>query len=131
VKALVETALGVLVVDLDAGELLDEEAPADLPTAEPLDVSLPRLLAAAGHGSTVVAAVDRRPPLLVSHDAGSTWRETGAGLPRVHAVAVHPEDPDAVVAAGAERLFVSRDGGRFWQALSIELPGIAGVALLD
>ena len=33
-------------------------------------------------GSAVVVTVDRRPPLLVSADAGLTWSERGGGLPR-------------------------------------------------
>ena len=32
--------------------------------------------------------------------------------------------------ATAERLHVSRDGGRFWRALAIELPGITAVAFV-
>ena len=49
---------------------------------EPLErLALPRVVAAAAAGSTVVAVVDRKPPLVVSHDAGITWRETGGGLP--------------------------------------------------
>ena len=50
----------------------------DAPTPPALD--LPLLVAAAAHGSTVVAVVDRRPPLVVSNDGGRTWREAGAGL---------------------------------------------------
>ena len=38
---------------------------------------------------------------------------------------------EKVVFAGEERLFVSRDGGRFWSALSVELPGIAAVELVS
>jgi hypothetical protein len=124
----VATALGVLIVDLETEELVDEEAPDTMPQAPPLEVSLPRVVAGARHGSTVVVAVDRRPPLLVSHDAGLTWREAGAGLPPARAVAIAPDDPDAVLVAGRERLYLSRDGGRFWQALALELPEIGAVA---
>ena len=51
-------------------------------------LNLPRVVAAAAAGSTVVAVVDARPPMLVSHDAGVTWRESGRGLPAGTAVAV-------------------------------------------
>ena len=127
-KALVQTALGVLVVDLESEEVVDEDGPDTLPGVEPAGVELPKLVAGARHGSAVVAVVDRRPPLLVSHDAGLTWREAGAGLPPGRAVAIAPDDPDTMLFAGRERLYVSRDGGRFWQVLAIELPEISAVA---
>ena len=78
-------------------------------------------------GSTVVLALDRRPPLLVSHDGGQTWNERGAGLPAGRAVALG-ENPDDVVYAARNRLYVSRDGGRFWRSLGAELPEIRDVA---
>jgi hypothetical protein len=78
-------------------------------------------------GSTVVLVVDRRPPLLASYDAGSTWSERGAGLPRGRAVALG-ESPDDVAYAARNRLYVSRDGGRFWRAVGVELPEIRDVA---
>jgi photosystem II stability/assembly factor-like uncharacterized protein len=124
---LVACALGTVAVDLDE----DEEAEVvddPLPPVDAPDVDLPLLVAAAAHGSTVVAVVDRRPPLVVSNDGGITWRETGAGLGRAVAVAIAPEHPDLVVAATEERLHVSRDGGRFWSALAVELPSISAIA---
>src|SRR3712207_7216241 len=51
---------------------------------------------------------------LVSHDAGTTWHESGRGLPPGRAVAVSRDDPDVVVFASRNRLFLSRNGGRFW-----------------
>jgi len=125
VIATVVTVDGAFGVDLDTEELL--EADAGEP-AEPVAVGLPRVVAAARSGSTVVAVVDRRPPLVVSHDAGSTWREAGGGLPPGRAVAIG-DDPDLVVYAARNRLYVSRDGGRFWQALTPELPEIVGLEL--
>jgi hypothetical protein len=127
-RAVVSTALGPLLVDLETEEVLEEAT--DEPRPRDGDVSLPRLVASAQSGSTVVAVVDRRPPLLVSHDAGTTWREAGSGLPAGRAVDISPDDPDLVLFAGAERLYLSRDGGRFWQALQLELPGITAVALV-
>jgi hypothetical protein len=124
---LVACALGTVAIDLDEeeeAEVVDEE----LPRVEPPRVDLPLLVAAAAHGSTVVAVLDRRPPLVVSGDGGVTWREAGAGLGRGVAVAISPEHPDLVAFATAERLHVSRDGGRFWTALAVELPAITAVA---
>ena len=86
------------------------------------------MVAAAASGSTVVAVLDRRPPLMVSHDAGRTWRESGAGLPRGRAVAIADDDPDLVLYAARNRLYLSTDGGRFWRALTVELPEIQAVA---
>lgn len=127
--AVVAYALGVAVVDLETDELLDDE-PETAPVAESVDgLALPLLVAGARCGSTVVAVVDRRPPVVVSHDAGLTWREAGAGLPAGVAVAIAGDNPDVIVFAGEERLFVSHDGGRFWRALTPELPGITAVEI--
>jgi hypothetical protein len=126
-KAAIETADGVFEVDLDEEELLDFTADERLERPTTPKVSLPLLVAVAAVGATVVAIVDRRPPLAVSHDAGSTWRERGGGLPRGVALAIGEDDPDIVLYAGRNRLFLSRDGGRFWRALTLELPEILAV----
>jgi hypothetical protein len=127
--ALVSTAFGVYALDLDTEEVVDQEGP--LPPAAAPPVQLPLLVAAAESGSTVVALLDRRPPLAVSHDAGRTWHEAGGGLPAGRAVAIAPDDPDVVLYAARNRLYVSRDGGRFWHALAPELPEIDAVAFAD
>jgi hypothetical protein len=127
VRALVRTVDGVFEVDLDEEEVLGlVEAWVE---PEPVSVSLPLVLAAASSGSTVIAVVDRRPPLAVSNDAGRTWRESGGGLPPGRAVAIAEDDPDYVLYAARNRLYVSTDGARFWQALTPELPEIEAVSL--
>lgn len=78
-------------------------------------------------GSTLVLALKRKPPLMVSHDAGRTWVERGAGLPRPRAVAVG-ENPDRILYGGRNRLYVSGDGGIFWRAVGVELPEVRDVA---
>ena len=88
-------------------------------------------MATAAAGSTIVAPVDRRPPLAVSHDGGITWREAGGGLPAGRAIAVSADDPDTVVFAARNRIHVSHDGGRFWRALAPELPEIRAVAFRE
>jgi len=85
-------------------------------------------VAAASAGATVVAIVDAKPPLLVSYDTGSTWRESGRGLPSGRAIAISDEDPDLIVYASRNRLFLSRNGGVFWSSLPVELPEIDAVA---
>jgi hypothetical protein len=123
---IVSTVDGPFEIDLETGEtepsLVEPEPP------EELVLNLPRLVAAAAAGSTVVAVVDAKPPLLVSHDAGTTWRDTGRGLPAGLAVAIAPDDPDTIAYATASRLYVSRDGGVFWGALEVELPEILGLS---
>jgi hypothetical protein len=128
VRAAARTADGVFVVDLETEELLDLQA--EVPDAERPTVELPRVIAAAASGSTVVAVVDRRPPLAVSHDAGRTWHESGGGLPAGFAVAIDDESPDRILYAARNRLYLSEDGGTFWRGLAPELPAIHEVAFL-
>ena len=80
-------------------------------------------------GPTVVAVVDATPPLLLSYDAGATGRASGRGLPPGRAVAIADDDPDTILYAGRNRLYLSRDGGVFWTAVAGELPEITAVAL--
>jgi hypothetical protein len=127
VRALVSTVDGVFEVDLEEERVLGlTDAAVE---AEPVAVSLPLVVAAAASGSTVIAVVDRRPPLAVSNDAGRTWRESGGGLPAGRAVAIADDDPDYVLYAARNRLYLSTDGGRFWRALAPELPAIEAVSL--
>jgi len=112
VIALVATAAGDFAVDLETEEV--EAWPGDV--------------AAAASGSTIVAVVHTKPPLVVSHDAGTTWRASGRGLPPGVAVAVG-DDPDVVVYAARNRLYLSRDGGLFWHALAVELPEIRAISI--
>ena len=125
-NAFVRTTRGCWLVDLETEELL--EAAEDDVTAPDVHVSLPRVVAAAASGSTVVAVVDRRPPLAVSYDAGRTWHESGGGLPKGTAIAIDAENPDRILYAARNRLFLSEDGGRFWRALVVELPEIEAIA---
>lgn len=122
---LVATADGALAVDLEDGTVLSAEA--FDPEPEPL-VNLPRLVAAAASGATVIAVVDAKPPLLVSYDTGATWRASGRGLPPGRAVAIARDDPDTILFAARNRLYLSRDGGVFWTAVAGELPEIRAVA---
>jgi photosystem II stability/assembly factor-like uncharacterized protein len=127
VRALVRTVDGVFEVDLEEEVVLGPSADAVEPQEVPL--SLPLVIAAAAVGSTVIAVVDRRPPLAVSNDAGQTWRESGGGLPPGRAVAIAEDDPDHVLYAARNRLYESTNGGVFWRALTPELPEIEAVAL--
>jgi len=125
-EALVATALGSVAVQLESGdaELVDD----DPPTAGSAEVSLPLLIAADQVGARIVAVCNRRPPLMLSDDAGRTWQEAGGGLPTGTAIAIDPDDPDRLLYASESRLYLSEDGGRFWRVLEPELIGITALA---
>jgi hypothetical protein len=127
--AYVRTVDGVFELDVEDEVMLDAFGVAVDVERPPIE--LPRLVAASSAGALVVAIVDRRPPLLVSGDAGVTWREAGGGLPPGFAVAVDPADPDRVLYAARNRLYLSTDGARFWRSLAPELPDIEAVAWAD
>jgi hypothetical protein len=127
----VETSEGVHTIDAETEEVVDFVPGAELSEMPQPRVELPLLVAAAAEGSTVVAVLDRRPPLAVSHDAGSSWREAGGGLPPGRAIAIAENDPDRMLYAAEHRVYVSQDGGRFWRALEPELPAIKRVSWLD
>jgi hypothetical protein len=126
-RAVVKTEYGAFTVDLETEDV--EPANLEVSGTEPPALTLPRVVAAAVLGSTIVAVVDRKPPLLVSHDAGVTWREAGGGLPPGKAVAISEDDPDLIVYASRNRVHVSTNGGVFWRALAAELPEIEAVSL--
>ncbi len=123
------TADGLAVVDLDDETVVELDAGRALEPSPAPVLSLPLVVAAAQSGSTIVAVVATKPPLVVSHDGGRTWRESGRGLPGGRAVAVSPENPDVVLYATRNRLYLSLDGGRFWRGLALELPAIEAVEL--
>ena len=133
--ALAECEDALYVVDLGAGAeedaLAAREPGGRVERPRPVDAAPPWISASLvdvdASGATIVVAVDRRPPLLASYDAGRTWSERGAGLPRGRAVALG-DNPDDVLYAARNRLYVSRDGGVFWRALGVELPEIRDVA---
>ena len=123
-KAVARTLVGTFVIDLE-----DEEVIGEVDAFEPakVKVELPRVVAAAASGATIVAVVDRRPPLAISNDAGRTWREAGGGLPPGFAITVHEDNPDLMLFAARNRLYLSENGGTFWRALVPELPDIEAV----
>jgi hypothetical protein len=129
-RVVVQTADSVLTIDADEGVILVEEGerierPLDVP------VSLPAVVACVSSGSTLVALIDRRPPLVISHDAGRTWHEAGGGLPPGRAIAIDEDDPDSILFAAPHRVWVSHDGGRFWESLALDLPAIEAVAFTE
>lgn len=126
--ALVSTSAGFFAVDLETYEV--EPSEPFVPEPAP-SLRLPLVVAAAAAGSTIAAVVAVRPPIVVSHDAGATWRESGRGLPEGRAIAVAESEPDTMVFAARNRVYVSRDSGVFWTALPVELPEIKSVAIRE
>ena len=96
--AAVRTASGTYVVDIEAEEVIGVGEDFESPR---VPVALPRVVAAAAAGATVVAVVDRRPPLALSNDVGRTWREAGGGLPAGFAIAIDEDNPDVMLFADA------------------------------
>jgi len=127
--AAVGTVDGVLLVDVEEEVVLGPGT--EVPLSVPPTVALPRVVASAQSGATIVAVVDRRPPLAISHDAGETWREAGGGLPAGFAVAIADDDPDRMLYAARNRLYVSANGGVFWRGLTFELPDVVAVAWIE
>jgi hypothetical protein len=135
-RALAECEDGVYVVEVGAtveDDALLELRPGETLAPRPRPVeAVPGFVSASlvdvdALGTTVVVVVDRRPPLLVSHDGGRTWSERGGGLPLGRCVALGSTPDDALYGA-RNRLYVSRDGGLFWRAVAVELPEIRAVA---
>ena len=124
----VRTIDGVVLIDLEDELVLAAD---DIPAVDSPKVDLPRVVATARSGSTIAAVVDRRPPLAISRDNGSTWSEAGGGLPTGFAVAIAEDDPDRMLYAARNRLYVSENGGIFWRALTLELPDVLAVAWVD
>lgn len=125
--AIVQTVAGAFAVDLETDEVEPWEG--EVESAPRPVLNLPLVVAASASGSAVFAVVETRPPLVVSHDAGTTWRESGRGLPPGVAVAVADDNPDVAVYAARNRLYLTRDGGVFWTALALELPEIVGLTV--
>jgi hypothetical protein len=126
--AAVSTAEGVLLVDVEDETVVPGQ---ELPDVDRPAVELPRIVATARVGATVVALLDRRPPLAISQDGGATWREAGGGLPPGFAVAIAEDDPDRMLYGARNRLYVSTNGGVFWRSLEPELPDVLDVAWID
>jgi hypothetical protein len=111
------------LIDRRAGDAVERERPLHLVPGWARD----HFVDVDAVGSTIVLALERRPPLMVSHDSGATWTERGSWLPTGKALVIG-ENPDHVLYGARNRLYVSRDGGVFWRALGVELPEILDVA---
>lgn len=125
-RLLVACALGVAAIDLEEDEvtLVDDEP---FPPNEVASLGLPLLVAADRVGARIAAVVERRPPLLLSDDAGATWRELGGGLPPGIDVAIDDDMPDTMAFATTSKIYLSNSGGVFWRSLESELPEITAV----
>lgn len=71
------------------------------------------------------------PPLLRSNDGGQTWTPAAQGLPSmpITAVALDPNDPDAIFLASWEHFFRSADGGVSWQVSRLAFSSHSALAV--
>jgi hypothetical protein len=129
VIAAVRTVDGVLLLDVEEETILGPGE--SVPEAEKPKLALPRVVTAAQNGATIVAIVDRRPPLAISRDGGATWIEYGGGLLPGFAVSIADDDPDRILYAARNRLYLSVNGGIFWRSLPFELPDILAAGWID
>jgi hypothetical protein len=127
--AAVRTVEGVVLLDVEEETVLGPGE--SVPEAETPKVGLPRVVAAAQNGATIVAIVERRPPLAISRDGGATWNEYGGGLLPGFAIAIADDDPDRMLYAARNRLYLSMNGGIFWRSLRFELPDVLAVGWID
>jgi photosystem II stability/assembly factor-like uncharacterized protein len=71
---------------------------------------------------------DPRPYVLVTDDAGATWRTIVNGLPPdqyVHVVREDPQNPDVLYAGLEQGVWFSLDRGEHWQSLRLNMPSVA------
>ena len=66
----------------------------------------------------------RKPQLLVSNDGGESWERRPFPEPFI-SLAIHPTDPDGLLASGQTGSYLSADAGRTWRELE---PGAGLVA---
>lgn len=62
--------------------------------------------------------------LLVSHNGGKDWEPTTLKYADAMALVLPSSDPQIMYAAGHDVFFKSTDGGKSWQAVSTDLPGL-------
>lgn len=125
---------GLVQLTRDGGQSWKRVTPPGLPEWGTVEAIEPSRFAA-GTAYVVVDAHrldDARPYLWRTRDWGATWESLAGGLPQdVHLFAVR-EDPEreGLLFLGHERgVSMSRDGGRSWEALRLNLPTVAVVDL--
>ena len=79
------------------------------------------VLRASGPRVLGINATDGR--LLVSSDAGETWRRSTLPEP-LFDVSMHPDDPRRLVGSGEGGIHVSRDSGASWRRVAAEPAGL-------
>ncbi len=71
---------------------------------------------------------DPRPYVLVTDDAGATWRSIVTGLPSdqyVHVVREDPSNPNVLYAGLEQGVWFSLDRGAQWRSLQLNMPSVA------
>ncbi len=119
------TEHGVYAVDVETDVVLGPGRPVE---PQLVQTGLPLVIAAAAAGATVIAVVDRRPPLAISNDGGRTWREAGGGLPAGKAIAIDEDNPGPRALRRAQPASPLPGRRPLLEALTVELPEIEAVA---
>lgn len=77
-----------------------------------------------------------RTQILLSDDAGSTWRRLDGGLPAAHAhmtcgFAIHPDDGNTICVGYTDgSIYATHDAGESWRKLEVSQPRLYGVRLI-
>jgi photosystem II stability/assembly factor-like uncharacterized protein len=80
----------------------------------------------------ISAPNDLRRPLWKSTDGGASWAPASAGLPRGGSspvLAIDPTNSSTLYLGNSQSLFVSDDGARTWQPMSVGLVGLRVTSL--
>ena len=93
-----------------------------VPSALPEGAEIATLAVAKQPGEILLAVIDGQ--VMVSENGGRQWhrRAQGLGDTPIDTVALDPDSPQRVWAAGADRIYVSDDLGATWRALGQPLP---------
>jgi photosystem II stability/assembly factor-like uncharacterized protein len=93
-----------------------------VPNALPEGAEIATLAVAKQPGEILLAVIDGQ--VMVSENGGRQWhrRARGLGDTPIDTVALDPDSPQRVWAAGADRIYVSDDLGATWRALGQPLP---------
>jgi photosystem II stability/assembly factor-like uncharacterized protein len=120
-----------LLAGTEVGMFLSTDAGKSWRAVGPRNVAIRDLRQSAAAPDVWIAGTEDR-GLIRSEDDGATWAVAGGGIAdlALFAVAIDPNDPQRMAAAGFESaVFFSTDGGRQWDQSAADLPVTAVHAL--
>jgi len=112
---------GRILVGSEQGLYRSETGGLEWSPVGPRDLAVRALTQSAADPTLWLAGTESR-GVWVSRDGGETWSSVGETVPAtIYAVAIDPNDPRRLAAAGYEGgVYLSRDGGRQWSAVGLE-----------